>query len=145
MNRRAFTCLLAMPVLAACSPQIDRRGYLAKPGAFDKIRNGMEKSEVENALGSPSTTASVKLQGDSYYYISSTTQQNAFLTPQETAREVIAIRFNSSDQVESFGQYGLEDGKIININSRETPVNGEEASLLRQFFGNLSPGASIGK
>ena len=41
------------------------------------------------------------------------------------SREVIAVRFDKGDQVTSFAQYGLEDGRIININSRETPIVGE--------------------
>jgi outer membrane protein assembly factor BamE (lipoprotein component of BamABCDE complex) len=132
-------------LLAACSPSIDHRGYIAKPGAFDQISNGMPKSEVEGILGSPSTTASVNLQGDSYYYITSITESRAFLTPRETNREVIAIRFDQNDQVTSFAQYGLEDGRIININSRETPVAGSDLSILRRLFRgilNSRPGVS---
>jgi len=121
-------------LLAACSPSIDHRGYMAKPGAFDQIGNGMAKSEVEGILGSPSTTASVNLQGDSYYYITSVTESRAFLAPRETSREVIAIRFDQNDQVVSFAQYGLEDGRIININSRQTPVAGSDLSVLQQLF-----------
>lgn len=107
---------------------------MAKPGAFEQIGNGMPKSEVESILGSPSTTASVKLQGDSYYYITSTTESRAFLTPRETSREVIAVRFDGNDQVTSFGQYGLEDGRVINISSRQTPVVGVELTILQQIF-----------
>src|SRR3712207_5780695 len=110
----AFLLLLA---LSACTPQIEHRGYLAKPGAFGQVQKGMSKAEVQAILGSPSTTASVNLQGDSFYYISSITEQRAFLTPEETKREVIAVRFDAEDQVASFGQYGLEDGKVININT----------------------------
>lgn len=132
-------------LLAACAPTIDHRGYVAKPGAFDRIGNGMAKSEVEGILGSPSTTASVNLQGDSFYYIASTTESRAFLTPRETSREVVAIRFDQNDQVVSFAQYGLEDGRIININSRQTPVAGSELSILQQLFRGIlgaRPGVS---
>ena len=133
--------LLLLGLLAACTPQIDHHGYLAKPGVFDRVQKGMSKSEVEAVLGSPSTTASVNLQGDSYYYISSVTEQRAFLNPKEVDRQVIAVRFNQSDQVASFGQYGLEDGRIIDVNTRETPSAGREFSVLRQIFGNLgTPG-----
>jgi outer membrane protein assembly factor BamE (lipoprotein component of BamABCDE complex) len=133
--------LLLLGLLAACTPQIDHHGYLAKPGVFDQVQKGMSKSEVEAVLGSPSTTASVNLQGDSYYYISSVTEQQAFLNPKEVDRQVIAVRFNQSDQVASFGQYGLEDGRIIDVNTRETPSAGREFSVLRQIFGNLgTPG-----
>jgi outer membrane protein assembly factor BamE (lipoprotein component of BamABCDE complex) len=124
----------AASFLAGCSPSIEHRGYMARPGAFEQIGSGMPKSEVEGILGSPSTTASINFQGDSYYYITSVTESRAFLTPRETGREVIAIRFDQNDRVASFGQYGLEDGRIININSRETPVVGTELSILQRIF-----------
>ncbi len=121
-------------LLASCSPQIEHRGYIAKPGAFGQISNGMAKTEVEGILGSPSTTASVNYQGDSYYYITSITKGRAFLLPKETNREVIAVRFDQNDQVQSFAQYGLEDGRIIDVNSRKTPVVGEDLGILRNIF-----------
>jgi outer membrane protein assembly factor BamE (lipoprotein component of BamABCDE complex) len=135
-------------LLTACTPRVEHRGYVAKPGAFDRIGNGMAKTEVEAVLGSPSTTASVKLQSDSYYYITSITESRAFLTPKETNREVIAIRFNQNDQVQSFAQYGLDDGRIININSRQTVVAGEDLGILQNIFRGLlnsqaGPGGSL--
>ena len=73
-SRLLMSAAMALAV-AACSTNIAHRGYLAKPGAFAQVREGMAKSEVEGILGSPSTTASVNYQGDSYYYISSTRLQ----------------------------------------------------------------------
>ena len=119
---------------ASCSPTIDHHGYLAKPGAFGQISEGMSKTEVEAILGSPSTTASINFQGDSNYYITSVTESRAFLQAKEVSREVIAVRFDKNDQVTSFAQYGLEDGRIININSRQTPVVGNELSILKDIF-----------
>jgi len=125
---------LSATLLGACQPRIDHRGYVASPGAFDQIREGMAKTEVEAILGSPSTTASINFQGDSYYYISSTTKSRAFLTPKETNREVIAVRFDQNEQVTSFAEYGLADGKIIDLNTRKTPVAGAENTVLRRLF-----------
>lgn len=139
---------LGATFLAGCSPTIEHRGYIAKPGAFDQIDNGMAKTEVEGLLGSPSTTASIKLQGDSYYYITSTTERRAFFSPRETNREVIAIRFDQNNQVQNFAQYGLEDGRIVNTNSRQTPVVGAELGILKNIFrgllnSNAGPGGSM--
>ena len=125
-------------LMVACTPQINHRGYYAKPGAFAQVAEGMSKTEVEGILGSPSTTASVNFQGDSYYYITSTTEGHSFLNSVETSREVIAVRFNKSDQVVSTAQYGLQDGRIININTRKTPVTGSELTLLQELFKSLS-------
>jgi outer membrane protein assembly factor BamE (lipoprotein component of BamABCDE complex) len=131
---RRFSLVAIALVMAGCSPEINHRGYIAKPGAFNQLSEGMSKSEVEGILGSPSTTASINFQGDSYYYISSVTQGRAFLAPVETNREVIAVRFNKADQVDGVAQYGLADGKIININSRKTVIAGNEFSILREIF-----------
>ncbi len=121
-------------VLTACTAQIDHRGYIAKPGAFSSLHEGMTKLEVEGTLGSPSTTASINFQGDSYYYISSTTSHRSVLKAEEIDRQVIAVRFDRQDRVTSVAQYGLVDGKIIDLNTRKTPVVGSEFSLLAELF-----------
>jgi outer membrane protein assembly factor BamE (lipoprotein component of BamABCDE complex) len=131
----------AAGLIAGCSPEINHRGYYAKSNSFSQISEGMAKSEVEAALGSPSTTASVNFQGDSFYYITSVTEGRAFLNPREVSREVIAVRFNREEQVASMAQYGLQDGKIIDINTRKTPVSGANYSILSELFGTVARAA----
>ena len=133
-TRRRLVWVAVAALVAGCSPEINHRGYYPKKGALAQVSEGMAKSEVEGILGSPSTTASVNYQGDSYYYITSISQGRSFLEPVETSREVIAVRFDRQDQVSSVAQYGLEDGRIINLNSRETPSAGREFSLLKELF-----------
>ena len=132
-KKRLSTSILAAAglavFLAGCSPKLDHRGYMPKPGAFDQISNGMTKMEVEGILGTPSTTASVQYKGDSYYYITQITQQKAFLTT-ETDRSVIAIRFNEDGKVKSYAQYALQDGRVIDMNTNQTPVYGEDTSII---------------
>ena len=132
--RIALPGVIAAFLLVGCSPEINHRGYYAKPGAMAQVSEGMPKTEVEGILGSPSTTASVNYQGDSYYYITSVTQGRAFLDPVEINREVIAVRFDQQDQVTSVAQYGLEDGRIINLSDRTTPVPGSEFNILNEIF-----------
>lgn len=119
--------------LAGCSPEVEHRGYMPKPGAFNQITSGMTKTEVVGILGSPSTTASIQYKGDSYYYITSTTTSKAFLT-EETSREVIAVRFDEGGRVKSFAQYGLQDGRVVDVNTNRTPVYGEDTSLLTSLL-----------
>ncbi len=142
------TGLIASSV-AACTPEIDHRGYIAKPGVFSQLHAGMAKTEVDGILGSPTTTASINFSGDSYYYISYSTTQTAFLKPKETDRQVIAVRFDKQDHVTSVAQYGLQDGRVIDMNTRKSPVVGSEFSLLAELLkgaGNAtaSPLGSLG-
>jgi outer membrane protein assembly factor BamE (lipoprotein component of BamABCDE complex) len=131
--------LLAMAALAAvaCQPTVDYRGYQARSGDLAKVQVGMPKVEVEGLLGSPSTTASVALQGDSYYYISSRVEQTAFLNPVETERQVFAVRFDANDQVVSFANYGIEDGQVVDFSTRKTPTKGKELTIVQQLLGNV--------
>lgn len=132
-------------VAVACSPVVDHRGYLPQGSELQKVQIGMSKTEVQALLGSPSTTATVNFQGDSYYYISDTVEQAAFFRPTVVDRKVFAIRFDRSDRVESFANYGLEDGRLIDFNTRQTPTRGKELTILQQFFSNIgkfNPGAA---
>ena len=120
--------------LAACTAQLDHRGYIAKPGVFNSLHQGMSKLEVEGTLGSPSTTASINFQGDSYYYISSVTSHRSVLKPVEVDRQVIAVRFDRQDRVSGVAQYGLVDGAVIDLSTRKTPIVGSEFSLLAELL-----------
>ena len=140
--------LVIASALAGCAAQIDHRGYVAKPGIFNGLHEGMSKLEVEGTLGSPTTTASINFQGDSYYYISSTTTHRSVLTPTEIDRQIIAVRFDRQDRVSGVAQYGLVDGHIIDLNTRKTPVVGSEFSLLTELFkgaGSGSTGNMLGR
>ena len=136
--------VLATGFTAACTPTIDRRGYLPRAGDMQRISPGMSKTEVTALLGSPSTTATVNFTGDSYYYISSKVETQGFLDPKETERSIFAIRFDQTDQVQSFAQYTLEDGQIIDVNTRTTPTRGREFTILQQLFGNIGAGGLLG-
>ena len=126
--------LVIASALAGCTAQIEHRGYIAKPGVFTSLREGMSKLEVESTLGSPTTTASINIEGDSYYYISSTTSHRSVLSTTEIDRQIIAVRFDRQDRVTSVAQYGLVDGHVIDLNTRKTPVVGSEFSLLAELF-----------
>jgi len=129
--------LVGAAVLSGCSRDVEYRGYQARAQDIQALRIGMTKEEVRSTLGSPSTTATVQYQGDSFYYISSRIKTSAFLNNEELDRQILAVRFNQPGQVQSFGQYTLQDGAVIDMNSRETPSRGRELTILQQMFGNL--------
>jgi len=139
----AAVAALGAVALPACSPQIEYRGYQLPQHALQQLQPGMTRTDVEALMGSPSTTATINTQGDSYYYISSVVEQNAFFDPQEISRTVVAIRFDQNGQLQSVAQYGLQDGEIIDMNTNKTPTHGKELTVLQQVFSNIgrfSPG-----
>jgi outer membrane protein assembly factor BamE (lipoprotein component of BamABCDE complex) len=127
------------------APITDYRGYLPRGEEIQRIQIGMGKTEIEALLGSPSTTATIEDLGESYYYISSVVETRAFLAPEVTDREILAVRFDADQRVSGLAHYGLEDGKIIDFITRETPTRGKEYTILQQLFDNIGrfqPGAS---
>lgn len=130
--------LLVSGGLSGCSPIVSERGYVFDPNIVEKIQPGQtSKDEIRALMGSPSAIAAIKVEGDSWYYISSKFETVAFFPPEEIDRKVVAIYFDPADRVQEIGNYGLEDGQIVDFVSRKTPTRGKELTVLGQIFGNL--------
>lgn len=122
---------------AGCTDQIDYRGYLPRGKDVQKIHTGLSKTEVISIMGSPSTTSAAPGSGDTLYYISTVVKTTAILEPQIVDREIFAIHFDPEQNVTRLAHYGVEDGKIIDFISRNTPTRGSEKTLLQTLFGDL--------
>ena len=44
----------------------------------------------------------------------------------------------------SVAQYALEDGRVFNVNERQTPVIGQELNILQELFRGVQKGGSAG-
>ncbi|HXG79191.1 MAG TPA: outer membrane protein assembly factor BamE [Methyloceanibacter sp.] len=131
-----FAALLLSALTAGCGAQIDRHGHVFMDVDVQAVQPGMTKEEVTQVLGSPDTTSAIG--GDAYYYISSTQKSVAFLKPWEIDRQVVAVYFDGSQNVQQVAHYGLKDGIVVNYLKDETPARGKDLGLLEQIFGNLA-------
>lgn len=133
---------LTLGSLAGCSSQISQHGHLLTDADLAQVQVGMSKQQVNFLLGTPDTTATYT--GDVYYYISSKMEVKSFLPPKEIDRRVVAVYFAPQiDTVQRVAHYGLQDGKVIDFISRETPSHGQEASLLQQLFRGLGAKTNV--
>ena len=123
-------------LVTGCGAQIDRHGHVFMDVDVQSVQPGMTKQEVQTVLGSPDTTSTIG--GDAYYYISTTQKSVAFLKPWEIDRQVVAVYFDGSQNVQQVAHYGLKDGIVVNYMKDETPARGKDLSLLEQIFGNLA-------
>jgi outer membrane protein assembly factor BamE (lipoprotein component of BamABCDE complex) len=128
--------LLGASLLGGCGAQIDRHGHVFIDVDVNSIQPGMTKEQVATVLGSPDTTSTIA--GEAYYYISTTQKTVAFLKPREIDRQVVAVYFGGSANVQQVAHYGLKDGIVVNYLKDETPARGKDLSLLEQIFGNVS-------
>ena len=139
-SARMLTVLLAglavSGAAAGCSSQIDRHGHQFSENEVQQVRPGMSRDQVKLQIGTPDTTSTVG-GGDAFYYISSTKETTAFLPAKEIDRKVLAVYFTPLGAVERVANYGLKDGKVINLISRQTPSHAAEKGMLEQLFRNL--------
>ena len=132
----ALTCA-GMLALAGCSAQIDRHGHQFSETEISQIRPGMTKDQIKVQAGTPDTTSTIGSTSEVYYYISSTKKTVAFMKPEEIDRKVLAVYFTPHGAVERVAHYGLQDGRVVNLITRETPAHTSEQTLLKQLFRNL--------
>lgn len=135
MRTAAIGASLAV-LLAGCAPTVTRHGHHFQDTDVQLIQPGMSQEQVRTSLGTPTTTATVG-SGSAFYYISSTQTQNAFFAPEETDRKVLAVYFTQQGSVERAAQYGLKDGKVIDLAKRTTPSHARDESILKALFRNL--------
>lgn len=128
-------------LLAACTVRTSQHGAIFTEAEIQQVQQGMSQDQVELTLGSPNAKSTV---GDGvYYYISTKTEQPVgFMKPRVVERRVLAVYFDDNRQVQRVAHYGLEDGKVIDFITRETPTYGGEDGLLKELFRNIGSGVN---
>ena len=126
-----------MLAVTGCSSTIDRHGHQFSETEIKQITPGMTRDQIKAQVGTPDTTSTLGGANEVYYYISSTKKTVAFMSPEEIDRKVLAVYFTPHGAVERIAHYGLKDGQVINLISRETPSHASEQTLLKQLFRNL--------
>ena len=135
--------LVLVVFLGGCGWVTDRlgpapveRGNRVDAERLGQITLGVQtRNDVEALLGSPTSRGT--FDDDNWYYISAQTrvQPGRFLQVQD--QRVVAIAFNPQGVVSNIRELGEADGRNVAVVSRETPVPGNERSLLQALFGNL--------
>lgn len=137
----ALSMCAAIFLLIGCAGQIDRHGHLFTDVDLQQIQPGMSQDQVRLTLGTPDTKGT--LNGDVFYYISSTRKTLPAGRPKVIDRKVVAVYFDQQQSVRQVGHYGLKDGKIIDIIDGETPTYGKKLTALEQLFGNIANRRSL--
>ncbi len=90
------------------------RGYVPPATALEQVQVGAPREQVLLTLGTPSTTAD--FGGEVFYYISQRTNRPvAFMNAHVIDQTVLAIYFDQNSQVDKIANYGLQDGKIVDL------------------------------
>ena len=131
--------LIVLPALAACSGSglalTTQRveGYVLKQEQLAQIRPGQSQDLVTIVLGSPQTTNSF---GDetAFYYVETKKESTAFGMDMIKERTVLAVYFDKNKRVTDKAVYGIQDGKVFQIESRRTPSFGEDRTFIESIL-----------
>ncbi|HVL41224.1 MAG TPA: outer membrane protein assembly factor BamE [Brevundimonas sp.] len=139
-SKLLIAVLSATALTAACAPVIGQNGFQAidaKPA--DIVAGTDTKQTVLTKLGTPSTTSTFE-HDNVWYYISQVTEKYTYNRAQVTQRSVTEITFDDAGQVSAVNNLDLEDGRVVAMNSRETPTRGRQLTILEQLLGNVGRG-----
>ena len=139
---------LALPLLLGACSYIDApviaRGHHVTEDQLREITPGVQsRADVQTLLGSP--TASSTFDDSSWYYISAATRLRPGQRQAVTDQRVVAIEFDENGKVRQVRELNAADARPVTVVSRETPVPGNERTLLQALFGNVGrfgPGPS---
>ena len=132
-----FTGLLGL-MITSCNgaDNIENRGYVTKFSDFSKIKAGEStKSDVIQALGSPSTTS---LYGnETWFYIGKEQTKETFFAPEVKSYDAYQITFNKAGVVTAIDKKDKNSLKEFDIAKDYTKTSGNEITFWQQLFGNL--------
>ncbi len=138
MKRVAGLALVAMlgGAISGCSAEIKNHGYAPDDELLAGISAGQDtRGSVRRKIGRPSSTGVFTDTG--WYYVSTTVEHYMYNAPKVSERRVVAIQFGANDVVADVSVYGVEDGRIIDLQTRTTPTHGRKLTILQQLLGNL--------
>ncbi len=138
MNRVAGLILAAMIVggLSGCAPMVKNHGYAPDDELLAGITAGTDtRGSVRRKIGRPSTTGVFTETG--WYYVATTVEHYLYYEPAVSDRRIVAVQFDANDVVSGVNVYGFEDGRIIDLQTRTTPTQGRQLTILQQLLGNL--------
>jgi outer membrane protein assembly factor BamE (lipoprotein component of BamABCDE complex) len=138
MGRAAGLVLMAMlgGAAAGCAPVIENHGYAPDDALLAEISVGQDtRGSVQRKIGRPSSTG--VFNDADWYYVSTTVEKYMYHAPKVIDRRIVALEFAQNDVLSAVDTYGVEDGRIIDLQTRTTPTYGRRLTILQQLLGNL--------
>lgn len=130
-----FTSCIALTMLTGCSNRIHYRGKAPDLEALATIQPGQStKEDVLNIIGSP--TFETQFGPKVWYYVSKREEAKAFLPPEVTDKQTIAISFSDNEVVTKVEDLDPELPDIIPAKNKTSSAVPEKP-LLKQVFANF--------
>ena len=134
--RMCLALLLSGAVMIGCASTTRVHGYIPTDAEIASVTPGVDNAEsIAQKLGRPSSSGI--LRDSAWYYVQSTVENYTYNRPRVIDRSVVAVEYTPNGVVSGIARYGLEDGRVVNLNVRTTETGGRTLGVVEQLFGNL--------
>ncbi len=137
--RAAALALPALLLLSACSffeaPEIARGNRVTDDQLQEIVPGVQTKADVQTLLGSPTQTST--FGDEEWYYISSKTRERPGRQLAVAEQQTVVVAFDRNGVVRGVRKVTEADGQPLIMVQRETPVPGNNQTLLQALFGNV--------
>ena len=132
----ALALLVGLGGCSFFSAEPEPRGNKLDAELLGQVTPGVQtRQDVSALLGSPSATGT--FDQEHWYYISGTSRTRPGRVPGMENQEVVVISFDRAGVVREVKSLGERDMRDVSVVSRETPVPGNDRTVLQALFGNI--------
>lgn len=114
---------------------VSHRGHIQHESLLEDVSPGTSQETLLQRYGSPSSRSG--FGEETWYYIQSRKEGQAFLKPKITEQQVIAVVFDSGGAVKEVKEYGLDDSREVVVVDDITPTEGHSIGFFEQVLGNV--------
>ena len=132
--------VLSLPLaLGGCSffdsPQMIRGHRVTEEQLAQLVPGVQSRNDVQTLLGSP--TARSTFDDSAWYYISAVSRARPLAKESISQQRVVVLEFGANGKLTQVRELGQDDAANVSIVQRETPVPGNERTLMQALFGNV--------
>lgn len=133
--RTALGGLLLALGLAACTATFDNHGYVPPPEDLSAVNVGDSRDAVVAAIGTPGVAG--VMRDEAWFYTAYRIRNYAYRAPEVTERQILAVSFDGAGRVRNIEEFGLEDGRVVQLSRRVTTSSVRDVGFLEQILGNF--------
>lgn len=121
--------------LAGCAATFDNHGYVPPAEDLAQIRIGTPREAVSAAIGTPG--AAGVMRDEAWLYTAYRIRNDGFRPPEVIERQGVAISFDRGGRVSNIEEFGLADGRAVQLSRRVTTSSIREVTFFGQLFSNF--------
>ena len=132
-----------LSLIGGCITRDYRGGVPIRPSQMERINSAKTKADVADILGTPAATNMVG--AEKWFYYNSEGTKFAFFDPKFSQYNILAITFDSSDNISDIHLSNLADKDIVFDTDHETDLPSDiKLHFFQELFGNIGKFSNSG-